>query len=443
MRPFRVLCAGLVTALLLLLLPTAAGAQSPGTAFTYQGQLASGGALVNDTCDFTFTLHDALAGGAQVGPSLARPDVAVIDGLFTISLDFGDVFTGAKRWLAIAAQCSGDAAPVPLAPRQELTPNPYAIWASSASSASSALSALSALSASSAPWAGITGKPAWLGGANCAPGQISRWNGAEWVCSADADTTYTAGTWLDLEGTIFNVEQATLNNEFVNVTGDTMTGGLTVPSLTSGGMVDVGTATEESCEAATAGALRWSPAAATLQYCNGADWVSLAPSPTQLVIYNAGQSNGNLGGSRAAVDATCAASANRPLGLSQYRALITVNADDEIRDMPTLYSVPTGVPVRSVTGATIDTSWNSMLDTSANLTSSLAAAGVLPAGATWWSGSIASGAADPRVCSGWATGAGDIWGAYGNADAVNTTWIQGGVSTCSYVRYLLCIAYTP
>lgn len=43
---------------------------------------------------------------------------------------------------------------------------------------------------------------------------------------------------------------------------------------------------------------------------------------------------GNFGG-RAAADAFCAASANRPVGASlQYRALLSTSADDEVRDMP-------------------------------------------------------------------------------------------------------------
>ena len=41
---------------------------------------------------------------------------------------------------------------------------------------------------------------------SCASDQVAKWNGAEWVCEDDIDTTYSAGTGLDLTGTTFSVE---------------------------------------------------------------------------------------------------------------------------------------------------------------------------------------------------------------------------------------------
>jgi hypothetical protein len=40
----------------------------------------------------------------------------------------------------------------------------------------------------------------------CAAGQVAKWNGTGWACSADSDTLYSAGTGLDLNGTTFSVE---------------------------------------------------------------------------------------------------------------------------------------------------------------------------------------------------------------------------------------------
>ena len=42
----------------------------------------------------------------------------------------------------------------------------------------------------------------------CTSGQVAKWNGTGWQCADDANSTYTAGTGLDLTGTTFSVEPA-------------------------------------------------------------------------------------------------------------------------------------------------------------------------------------------------------------------------------------------
>ncbi len=78
-------------------------AQSPGTAFTYQGELANGGVPITSSCNFEFKLFDAATGGAQVGPTQPKPAVAVANGIFSVALDFGaGSFTGTH---ALAFHC--------------------------------------------------------------------------------------------------------------------------------------------------------------------------------------------------------------------------------------------------------------------------------------------------------------------------------------------------
>lgn len=103
------------------------GAQAAmGTAFTYQGQLTQSGNPVSDNCDFTFTLHDALTDGNQVG-SVLKNDVQVQDGHFAVDLDFGsDVFTGGARYLQVALDCGSGT--ITLSPRTALHPVPYALF---------------------------------------------------------------------------------------------------------------------------------------------------------------------------------------------------------------------------------------------------------------------------------------------------------------------------
>jgi hypothetical protein len=103
-----------------------------GTAFTYQGRLDKGGSPYTGQCDFRFSLHDALSGGSQVGNTQAIAGVDVDAGLFTVALNsggqFGDsAFNGQARWLKIEVRCTGDGSYTPLAPRQALTPAPYAL----------------------------------------------------------------------------------------------------------------------------------------------------------------------------------------------------------------------------------------------------------------------------------------------------------------------------
>ncbi len=108
----------------------AAQIASAQTAFTYQGQLKQSGSPVNANVSMVFRLFSALSGGAQQGPTLTfdgvggnPAQIAVTNGLFTVSLDFGvgPYTPNAARWLEITV--SGQ----PLTPRQALTPTPFAL----------------------------------------------------------------------------------------------------------------------------------------------------------------------------------------------------------------------------------------------------------------------------------------------------------------------------
>jgi hypothetical protein len=97
-----------------------------GTSWTYQGQLRRSGAAYNGTCDLQFSLWDAASAGTQKGTQSIN-GVNVVNGLFTVVLDFGDLFTGNARWLGTSVQCSGDGGFTPLDPRQPITAAPYAL----------------------------------------------------------------------------------------------------------------------------------------------------------------------------------------------------------------------------------------------------------------------------------------------------------------------------
>ena len=102
-----------------------------GTVFTFQGRLLDDNIAADGIYDFQFKLFDSAheVYGKQQGGDVNTPDVDVIDGYFTVELDFGNVFfTDEARWLEIGVR-PGDSndAYATLRPRQRLTGVPYAL----------------------------------------------------------------------------------------------------------------------------------------------------------------------------------------------------------------------------------------------------------------------------------------------------------------------------
>ena len=103
-----------------------------GTAFTYQGRLNDNGSAANGLYDFRCQIHDKAGppGDALVSSTVTNAAVPVTNGLFVLNLDFGsDVFNGQERWLLVTVRTNGGGAFTALAPRQKLTPTPYAVFA--------------------------------------------------------------------------------------------------------------------------------------------------------------------------------------------------------------------------------------------------------------------------------------------------------------------------
>lgn len=115
---------------------TAQAAVPVANTLTYQGQLKNNGVPVDGIYDFEFQLFDALNGGLSASGVVAKPNVQVTNGLFTVELDFGGAaFAGQARWLEIKAKADAVGAFSPLTPRQPLNAAPYALYALNAPSA--------------------------------------------------------------------------------------------------------------------------------------------------------------------------------------------------------------------------------------------------------------------------------------------------------------------
>ncbi len=193
--------------------------QAPvGTGFTYQGQLTDGGSPAAGSFDFQFDLYDVEADGTLLG-TVTLEDVAVTDGLFTVTLDFGaGAFDGDARWLAISVRPGSETGDfTALTPRQALTAAPYAQYA---------------VEAGTVAWDGVSDNPIPGG---CAEGEIMAWDDAlsVWACVENVGTTYNAGFGLGLDSTTFNVLTDTVQTR---VTGDCAAGS-TIQTINADGTV--------------------------------------------------------------------------------------------------------------------------------------------------------------------------------------------------------------
>jgi hypothetical protein len=119
----------------LVAIAAAESAFAQGTAFTYQGRLFDNTNPANGNYALKFKLYDGSNSLVTLVAPLTNAPVAVSNGLFTVTLDFGaGQFTGPARRLEVASASNG-VSPIfiPMKPRQQLTPAPYAIFATTAS----------------------------------------------------------------------------------------------------------------------------------------------------------------------------------------------------------------------------------------------------------------------------------------------------------------------
>jgi hypothetical protein len=121
-----------VSIFILLLLVSPAAAQISPTEFTNQGTLKDGANPANANYDYEFALFNSQQFGTQAGPTITRNAVAVANGIFTVRLDFGPVFTGVDRYLQIRVKPVGAGVLTSLVPRQAITAAPYSITATDA-----------------------------------------------------------------------------------------------------------------------------------------------------------------------------------------------------------------------------------------------------------------------------------------------------------------------
>ncbi|MCB2155865.1 hypothetical protein KQI84_13365 [bacterium] len=124
--PAHGLCAGLFACLLILLVSVIEAAP-----FTYQGFLKDGSAPANGSFDFTFTPFDGETLGTALATEVAVGDVNVVDGVFTVEIDFpNSIWEGDPPWLEVHVRATGSGGDYDtLSPRQQLMAAPLASMA--------------------------------------------------------------------------------------------------------------------------------------------------------------------------------------------------------------------------------------------------------------------------------------------------------------------------
>jgi microcystin-dependent protein len=137
--------------------PSTAHAQA--TAFTFQGQLASGAGNANGSYDLKFAVYDASVAGNFIAGPITNSAVIVSNGLFTVALDFGaGVFTGTNYFVEMGVRTNSGASFATLSPRQQLTPAPAAFSLSAQSPQFNSFCPVGSVIA----FAGATPPPGWL-----------------------------------------------------------------------------------------------------------------------------------------------------------------------------------------------------------------------------------------------------------------------------------------
>src|ERR1700722_14909320 len=129
---------------LLVMLALVAGVDqlaAQGTAFTYQGQLNNSGGPASGAYNLKFSLFNTHTNGLAIAGPVTNNAVEITNGLFSVQVDFGPVAFAGSNWLEIAVESEGAGSFTTLTPRQQLTPTPNAVFASTAGDLSGPLPA--------------------------------------------------------------------------------------------------------------------------------------------------------------------------------------------------------------------------------------------------------------------------------------------------------------
>src|SRR5687768_4349414 len=100
----------IITLAILALISSSGRAAPLGTDFSYQGSLSGASGPLTGSYDITFALHAAASGGVAL-KTVTNLNVAVSNGLFSTTVDFGPAtFTGNALWINLGVRPNGSGA---------------------------------------------------------------------------------------------------------------------------------------------------------------------------------------------------------------------------------------------------------------------------------------------------------------------------------------------
>ena len=137
-----------VAAVVIGFLLASSSSDAQTTTFIYQGRLQDGVLAADGSYDLQFAVFTLASGGSQEGATLTRPGVTVINGAFSVELDFGaGPFAGPARFLEIRVKRPADPSYTILTSRQSIGSAPYAIRALNATAVDVAVAGTSIVNA--------------------------------------------------------------------------------------------------------------------------------------------------------------------------------------------------------------------------------------------------------------------------------------------------------
>ena len=182
----------------------------------------------------------------------------------------------------------------------------------------------------------------------------------------------------------------------------------------------------------------------------GALEISSIPKPADSIVFYFTPPNfkGNLGG-RTGADQICKNYLdNESISMfnnscSNVRALISIDSNDEIRDMVSNYNVPTNKALRGPTGLKFGTSWDNLTNGSWNYRLDIIL-GVYQAGSdstnTPWGGSTTGGALDGIHCSNFTSNSGE-GRTLSSQNNYGPNFYGGANANCNEKKSLYCICF--